>query len=100
MRTPHCSGGELFPPVRGKLISNFAKNEKLKADIWYHIAMVIDPQTKKATQYVNAKAVGDVDDKGKLTKFDFANIGRQGRESWDGLLDEVIILKKLSRSTN
>jgi len=53
--------------------------------------MVIDPQTKKATQYVNAKAVGDVDYKGKLTKFDFANIGRQGRESWDGLLDEVII---------
>ena len=90
--------GRIIPAGAGKV--NFAKNEKLKADIWYHIAMVIDPQTKKATQYVNAKAVGDVDYKGKLTKFDFANIGRQGRESWDGLLDEVIILKKLSRSTN
>ena len=50
---------------------------------------------KKATQYVNAKAVGEVEYKGgKLTKFDFANIGRQGSESWDGLLDEVIIFNK------
>ena len=72
MRTPHCSGGRIIPAGAGKV--NFAKNEKLKADTWYHIAMVIDPQTKKATPYVNAKAVGDVDYKGKLTKFDFSNL--------------------------
>jgi len=56
--------------VQGKLISPRTK----KGDTWHHITMVIDPQTKKATPYVNAKAVGDVDYKGKLTKFDFANL--------------------------
>ncbi len=85
--------GRIIPSGAGKV--NLPKNQKLKADTWYHIAMVIDPQKKKATQYVNAKAVGEVEYKGgKLTKFDFANIGRQGSESWDGLLDEVIIFKK------
>ncbi len=86
--------GRIIPAGAGKV--NFPKKQKLKADTWYHIAMVIDSQKNKATQYVNAKVVGDVEYKGgKLTKFDFANIGRQGTESWDGLLDEVIIFKKV-----
>ena len=85
--------GRIIPSGAGKV--NFPKNEKLKADTWYHISMVIDSEKKKATQYVNAKSVGEVEYKGgKLTKFDFANIGRQGSESWDGLLDEVIMFNK------
>ena len=70
MRTPHCSGGRIIPAGAGKV--NFAKNEK--GDTWHYITMLSDPQTKKATQYINAKVVSDVDYKGKLTKFDFANL--------------------------
>ena len=38
--------------------------------------MLIDPQTKKATQYINAKVVSDVDYKGKLTKKGLKELGK------------------------
>jgi len=84
--------GRVIPDGGGN--TNFPKNESLKADTWYHIAMVIDPTAKKARQYVNAKEVGVVDYPGKLTKYDFINIGRQGSETWDGVIDEVIFLNE------
>jgi len=84
--------GRIIPDGIGNV--NFPKNESLEADTWYHIAMVIDADTGKATQYLNAQEAGQVDYAGTLTQYDFANIGRQGDETWDGMIDEVVIFSE------
>jgi len=84
--------GRIIPKGQGNV--NFPKNKSLEADTWYHIAMVIDAKAGKATQYVDAEEVGQVDYPGKLNNYDFANIGRQGSETWEGMLDEVIIFSE------
>ncbi|MDA1192108.1 MAG: LamG domain-containing protein [Candidatus Poribacteria bacterium] len=71
---------------------NFPKNTHLDANTWYHIAMVVDADAGKATQYVDGKEAGQVDYPGALNPYDHISIGRQGTESWDGVIDEVIIL--------
>jgi len=84
--------GRIIPAGVGNI--NFPKSKSLDAGTWYHIAMVIDADSKKATQYVDGEEVGQVDYSGKLTAYDFANIGRQGNETWEGMIDEVIVLNK------
>ena len=84
--------GRIIPNGGGNV--NFPKNEALDAETWYHIAMVVDADAGKATQYVDGEQVGQVDYPGELTKYSFANIGRQGNESWEGLIDEVIVLSE------
>lgn len=85
--------GRIIPKGQGNI--NFPKNEHLDPETWYHIAMVVDADSGKATQYVDGVEVGQVGyPGGELTGYDFANIGRQGNETWDGLLDEVVIFSK------
>lgn len=84
--------GRIIPNGVGNV--NFPKNEMLEPETWYHIAMVIDEDTGKATQYVNAQEAGQVDYQGELTNYDFANIGRQGNETWEGMIDEVIVISE------
>ena len=84
--------GRIIPSGGGNV--NFPKNETLEPDIWYHIAMVVDPDANTATQYVNAQEAGQVDYTGQLNNYDFANIGRQGNETWEGMIDEVIVFSE------
>jgi len=84
--------GRIIPKGKGNV--NFPKSKSLEADTWYHIAMVVDAGAGKATQYVDGKDVGQVDYPGELNHYDFANIGRQGNETWEGMIDEVIILSE------
>jgi hypothetical protein len=81
--------GRIIPAGAGNV--NFPKNATVEANVWNHFAMVIDADSGKATQYLNGEAVGEVDYQGELTAFTFANIGRQGSESWEGGIDEVAI---------
>ena len=81
--------GRIIPPGAGNV--NFPKNAMVEANVWNHFAMVIDADSGKATQYFNGEAVGEVDYPGELTEFTFANIGRQGDESWEGGIDEVAL---------
>jgi hypothetical protein len=75
--------------------NNFPQNKALEANTWYNIAVVIDAASQEARQYVNAEEVGKVAYVGgKLKKYDFASIGRQGTESWDGMIDEVAVFNK------
>jgi len=84
--------GRIIPQGQGNV--NFPKNKSLDADTWYHIAMVVDADAGEARQYVDAEEVGKVNYSGELTKYDFANIGRQGSETWEGMLDEVVIFSE------
>ncbi|MBC8218775.1 MAG: LamG domain-containing protein, partial [Planctomycetes bacterium] len=81
--------GRIIPARAGNV--NFPKNATVEANVWNHFAMVINAESGKATQYFNGEAVGEVDYPGELTAFTFANIGRQGGESWEGGIDEVAI---------
>ncbi len=84
--------GRIIPQGEGNV--NFPKSKSLEADTWYHIAMVIDADAGKATQYVDAEEVGQVAYSGQLNQYDFANIGRQGSETWEGMIDEVIVFSE------
>ena len=84
--------GRIIPEGGGNI--NLPKNESLEIETWYHIAMVVDADAGTATQYVDAREVGQVAYPGTLTQYDFANIGRQGNETWEGMIDEVIILSE------
>jgi hypothetical protein len=75
--------------------SNFPQVKVLDPNTWYSLAVVVDPTALEARQYVNAEEVGKVPYVGgKLKKYDCLNIGRQGTESWDGMIDEVAIFNK------
>jgi hypothetical protein len=75
--------------------NNFPQVKTLDPNVWYNIAVVVDPVAQEARQYVNAEEVGKVAYVGgKLKKYDCLNIGRQGTESWDGMIDEVAIFNK------
>lgn len=79
-------------------IKNLPKNKELQAKTWYHIAITVDAQDKKAIQWVNGEPVGEVDYNGKLKDFAFIKIGRQGTESWSGILDEVFVSHQVLRA--
>ena len=79
--------GRIIPPGGGNI--NLPKNKKLEADAWFHVAMVVDADAGKALQYVNGEEVGSADYSGELGPFKFLKIGRQGNETWEGVLDEV-----------
>jgi hypothetical protein len=85
--------GRIIPAGQGNI--NFPKNTNLDPETWYHIAMVIDADAGNAIQYVDGEEVGQVSyPGGELTQYDFINIGRQGNESWDGLIDEVVVFNE------
>lgn len=84
--------GRIIPKGQGNV--NLPKNKSLDSDTWYHIAMVVDADSGKATEYVNAEEVGSVDYPGQLNNYGFANIGRQGDETWEGMIDEVIVFSE------
>jgi len=84
--------GRIIPAGAGNV--NFPKNATVEANVWNHYAMVIDADSGKATQYLNGEAVGEVDYSGELSPYTFANIGRQGSESWEGGIDEVAIFDR------
>lgn len=70
---------------------NFPKNKDLESEEWYHIALTADENSKKGKQWVDGELVGEVDYPGKLDDFSFAKIGRQGTETWSGIIDEVAV---------
>ncbi|MBM3214739.1 LamG domain-containing protein [Candidatus Poribacteria bacterium] len=84
--------GRFIPAGGGNV--NLPKNQKLDKDKWYHVAVVLSDKDKKGRQYVDGKMVGDADYPGKLNPVAFIKIGRQGNESWTGLLDEVAVFGK------
>ncbi|MDA1192109.1 MAG: LamG domain-containing protein [Candidatus Poribacteria bacterium] len=82
--------GRIIPS--GAANVNFPKNGTLALGTWYHVAMVVDAAAGAAIEYVDGVEVGRVDYPGALNNFDHVNIGRQGTESWDGLIDEVFLV--------
>lgn len=83
----HTLWGRFIPPGGGNV--NLPKNKKLEADTWFHVAMVMDADAGKALQYVNGEEVGSANYAGELGPYKFLKIGRQGTETWEGVLDEV-----------
>ena len=55
----------------------------------HHIAVVVDAAAGTVSQWVDGAMVGDAAYGGELGEFNFLKIGRQGTETWEGLLDEV-----------
>jgi len=81
--------GRIIPDGVGNV--NLPKNAVMEANVWNHVALIINADSGKATQYLNGEAIGEVDYSGTMTAFTFANIGRQGNESWEGGIDEVAL---------
>lgn len=79
--------GRLIEP--GGNTINFPKNKDLSQDKWYHITLTADEKSKKGKEWVDGEVVSEVDYGGKLGNFAFAKIGRQGTETWTGVIDEV-----------
>jgi len=73
---------------------NFPKNESLESDKWYHIALTADENSKKGNLWVDGESVSEVTYNGKLGDFAFAKIGRQGTETWSGVIDEVAVFNQ------
>jgi hypothetical protein len=84
--------GRLIQP--GAVIVNIPKNKGLTQDKWHHIALTADENSKKGKQWLDGEVVGEVGYSGKLEKFAFAKIGRQGTESWSGAIDEVAVFNQ------
>ena len=84
--------GRLIEP--GGNTINFPKNKDLSEGKWYHIALTADEKSKKGQQWVDGDVVGEVDYGGKLGNFAFAKIGRQGTETWSGVIDEVAVFNQ------
>ncbi len=79
--------GRIIDPAGGRV--NLPKNAELQADTWHHIAVVVDAAAGTVSQWVDGAMVGDAAYGGELGEFNFLKIGRQGTETWEGLLDEV-----------
>jgi len=70
-------------------VKDFPKNKYLKPDTWYYIVLTADAATGKGKQYVDGELVGEMSYDGTIRAFSYGKIGRQGRETWDGVIDEV-----------
>jgi|SaaInl4_135m_RNA_FD_contig_61_211277_length_2350_multi_2_in_0_out_0_2 hypothetical protein len=79
--------GRIIDPA-GALV-NLPKNAELQPDTWFHIALVVDAAAGKVSQWVDGSMVGEADYGGELGEFAFLKLGRQGTETWEGILDEV-----------
>lgn len=79
--------GRVIDPAGAKV--NLPKNHTLTPEEWFHVAVVVDEVGGKVTQWVNGEVVGDADYGGELGEYNFLKIGRQGTETWEGILDEV-----------
>jgi hypothetical protein len=79
--------GRFIDPA-GALV-NLPKNHTLDPDVWFHTALVVDADAGKATQWVDGEVVGEADYAGEVGEYNFLKIGRQGTETWEGILDEV-----------
>lgn len=84
--------GRLIQP--GAATVNFPKNKGLAQDKWHHIALTADEKSKKGKLWLDGEGVAEVDYNGKLDNFAFAKIGRQGTESWSGVIDEVAVFNQ------
>lgn len=79
--------GRIIDPAGARV--NLPKNHTLSPDVWFHTALVVDADAGKVTQWVDGQIVGDADYGGELGEYLFLKIGRQGTETWEGILDEV-----------
>jgi hypothetical protein len=68
---------------------NLPKNHTLEPDVWFHTALVVDADAGTVAQWVDGEVVGEADYGGELGEYNFLKIGRQGTETWEGILDEV-----------
>jgi hypothetical protein len=84
--------GRFIPQGGGNV--NLPKNQKIEKNRWYHLAMTLSAGDKKGKQWVDGVVVGEADYPGKLNAFAFVKIGRQGTESWTGVLDEFAVFAK------
>jgi len=71
-------------PLQGNLASN----------TWYHVVLTADSPSGVGKLWVNGSELSSVSYDGTLKDFSYAKIGRQGTETWDGILDEVLVLNK------
>ena len=79
--------GRIIDPAGARV--NLPKNHTLAPDEWFHVAIVVDEAAGNVSQWVNGEMVGDGDYGGELGEYNFLKIGRQGTETWEGILDEV-----------
>ena len=79
--------GRVIDPAGARV--NLPKNASLEADVWFHIALVVDAAGGTVSQWVNGEQVGDAVYGGELGEYNYLKIGRQGTESWEGVIDDV-----------
>ncbi len=79
--------GRIIDPAGGRV--NLPKNAELQPDTWFHIALVVDAAAGMVSQWVDGEMVGDAAYGGELGEYNYLKIGRQGTETWEGVLDEV-----------
>ncbi len=79
--------GRIIDPAGARV--NLPKNHTLAPDVWFHTALVVDADAGTVTQWVDGEVVGEADYGGELGEYNFLKIGRQGTETWEGILDEV-----------
>jgi hypothetical protein len=75
-------------------IRNFPQNKYISPNTWYHVVLTADNTTGIGKEWVNGVEVGNVTYDGTLAPFSYAKIGRQGNESWHGIIDEVRIYNR------
>ena len=80
--------GRIIDPAGARV--NLPKNAELQPDTWFHIAIVVDAAGGMVSQWVNGDMVGDAVYGGELGEFAFLKLGRQGTETWEGILDDVV----------
>ncbi len=79
--------GRVIDPAGARV--NLPKNATLEAEIWFHVALVVDAAGGTVSQWVNGEQVGDAVYGGELGEYNYLKIGRQGTESWEGVIDDV-----------
>jgi len=78
----------------GTLI-DFPKNKYLSPNTWYHIVLTADASTGIGKLWVNGEEISSISYDGTLQSFSYAKIGRQGTETWNGIIDEVRIYNRV-----
>ena len=84
--------GRVIEADGGKV--DLPKNKYLAPDTWYFIVQVADSGAKEIRQYVNGELISTTSYDGTIYSYEGANVGRQGEDYWDGVIDEVRIYNR------
>ena len=90
------SGGELWGRLvqGGGVQKNFPVSENLDADTWYHVALTADSEAGEGKLYLDGREIASIEYDGTLQDWSDFGIGRQGDESWNGLIDDVRLYRR------